>query len=92
MVRRYDEPVEVWRRDDEPQRFCWRGRTYVINGVLSHWVEAGGWWVAPAAESVLDDGEREVWRVEAVSRGGPGVYELCFSWPTGAWRLLRTLD
>jgi len=42
----------------------------------------------------LDDGEREIWRVEAISgrSGGSGVYDLCFDWSAGAWRLLRSLD
>jgi hypothetical protein len=42
----------------------------------------------------LDDGEREVWRVEAAAgRGdGVGVYDLCFDWSAGAWTLLRALD
>ena len=41
-----------------------------------------------------DDGEREIWRVEAISgrSGGIGVYDLCFDWSTATWRLLQTLD
>jgi uncharacterized protein DUF6504 len=42
----------------------------------------------------VDDGEREVWRVEAASgrSAGVGVYDLCFDWSAGAWTLLRALD
>jgi Family of unknown function (DUF6504) len=48
MSRRYDEPVEVRRRDDEPAEFLWRGRLYVVRAVLARWVETGAWWQAAA--------------------------------------------
>jgi Family of unknown function (DUF6504) len=104
MSRRYGDPVEVARRDDEPAQFLWRGRLYVVRGVLAHWVEAGAWWrAAPAralytgeeaASSGLDDGEREVWRVEAGAgrSTGTGVFDLCFDWSAGSWTLARALD
>lgn len=44
MSRRYDDPVDVRRRDEEPAEFLWRGRLYVIRGVLAHWIETGPWW------------------------------------------------
>lgn len=98
MTRRYDDPVEVRRRDEEPTEFLWRGRLYVVRGVLAHWVETGAWWQAAATSGstalVLDGAEREVWRVEA-SAGrvhGCGVYDLSFDWAAGGWTLLRTLD
>ncbi len=128
-MRRYDEPVEVRRRDDVPAEFLWHGRFYVVRDVLAHWVETGAWWRTPAASAVyglnvdreqgdmsgssvstsstlpssvavpssvaLDEGgDREMWRVEA-SAGrtcGTGVFDLCFEWSVGAWRLARTLD
>ncbi len=50
----------------------------------------------------LDDGEREMWRVEATAGyagtdgtagyAGTGVYDLCFDWSRGAWRLTRVTD
>lgn len=52
MVRRYDEPVEVRRRDDDPEQFLWRGRLHVVREVLAHWVEAGCWWHTPAAAAI----------------------------------------
>ena len=108
MTRRYDDPVDVRRGDEAPAQFLWRGRLYVVREVLAHWVETGAWWrAAPARAPVepaepmrspmttlVDDGEREVWRVEA-SAGrvcGTGVYDLCFDWSAGAWTLLRALD
>jgi hypothetical protein len=53
MTRRYDESVEVRRRDEAPAEFLWRGRLYVVRDVLSHWVETGAWWRGAAARSVL---------------------------------------
>jgi hypothetical protein len=53
MSRRYDEPVEVRRRDDEPAEFLWRDRLWVVRAVLARWVETGAWWqvAAPPAAS-----------------------------------------
>jgi hypothetical protein len=38
--------------------------------------------------------EREVWRVEASAGrcAGSGVYDLCLTWPSGVWTLMRTAD
>lgn len=102
MTRRYDDVVEVRRRDEDPAEFLWRGRFYAVREVLAHWVETGAWWQAgqPSAGSIGSIGstEREVWRVEA-SPGkqipgvaGSGVYDLCFDWAAGGWTLLRTQD
>lgn len=44
MTRRYADPVEVYRRDELPVGFTWRGRSYVVTAVLAQWVESGGWW------------------------------------------------
>jgi Family of unknown function (DUF6504) len=53
MSRRYDDPVEVRRRDDEPAEFLWRDRLWVVRAVLARWVETGAWWQAalPAVPS-----------------------------------------
>jgi hypothetical protein len=97
MSRRYDDPVEVRRRDEDPAEFLWRGRYYAVREVLSRWVETGAWWQA-AAENAPPGGplaaEREMWRVEA-SRGrasGSGVYDLCLDWTAGGWTLVRAQD
>jgi hypothetical protein len=103
MSRRYDDPVEVRRRDDDPAEFLWRGRFYAVREVLARWVETGAWWQRPdgvaatgeaAPAPATLDGEREVWRVVA-SRGraaGSGIYDLCFDWTAGGWTLLRAQD
>ena len=41
MTRRYDDTVEVRRRDEDPAEFLWRGRFYAVREVLAHWVETG---------------------------------------------------
>jgi hypothetical protein len=51
MTRRYDDPVDVRRRDDVPAEFLWRGRLYVVRDVLAHWIETGAWWRAAAARA-----------------------------------------
>ncbi|NHC12316.1 DUF6504 family protein [Motilibacter deserti] len=56
-MRRYDDPVDVRRRDDAPEQFLWRGKLYVVRDVLAHWVETGAWWRAPAAQLVYGTDE-----------------------------------
>jgi hypothetical protein len=59
MTRRYDEPVEVRRRDDEPVAFLWRDRLWVVRAVLAHWVETAAWWqAAQSAQSALPTREQ----------------------------------
>jgi hypothetical protein len=97
---RQSDPVEVRRGpvdgEDAPEQFLWRGRLYVVRAVLARWTEAGGWWRTP--DLVIDDRERDWWRVEADSgrlaalSAGRGVYDLCFDWSRGAWSLARVLD
>ncbi len=97
MSRAYAEQVDVERRDADPAGFRWRGRRYLVRTVLARWTEAGSWWrtsASPSAATVLDDGERDYWRVEA-GRGRqspPGVFDLCFDWSVGAGFLARALD
>lgn len=92
MSRRYDEPVEVRRRDDEPAAFLWHERLWVVRAVLARWVETGAWW-----QTGQPSAERELWRV-AATRGrvhGTGVFDLCFDWSSTAgtgWTLARALD
>ncbi len=57
-------------------------------------------WGEPAPEvgaavgaAAVDDGERELWRVEAATgRSGAGVFDLCFDWSVGGWTVARVLD
>ena len=72
MTRRYDDPVEVRRRDDEPEQFLWRGRLYVVQGVLARWVETTAWWRGPAARAALSL-DQEPSAVGEPSAGGRGA-------------------
>ena len=52
MSRRYDDRVDVRRRDEDPAEVLWRGRHYAVREVLAHWVETGAWWRPRAAGPV----------------------------------------
>lgn len=69
MTRRYDDPVDVRRQDEEPVQFRWRGRRYVVRDVLSHWVETGPWWADPDPGS----GAPAAARVRGAGPGPGGV-------------------
>ena len=64
-----------------PMAFRWRGRRYVVDSVLAHWVETGAWWrhtERPDSTPQPADPERWLWRVEAGSKTTPtGVFDLC---------------
>lgn len=111
MTRLYgdavDDAADVRRRADEPEQFLWRDRLYLVQAVLGHWMESGGWWRTGvtraalsgepdtgAAGGVLDDGEREFWRVAAGAGrlGNTGVFDLCFDWSQGRWTVVRVQD
>lgn len=107
MIGRHEELQAVRRRDDAPVAFCWRGRHYGVRSVLEHWTVAGRWWEAPGLgglfgldvpageiSGVIDDRERDCWRVEAVSRAGTvgALFDLSFSWVDGRWSLDRVFD
>jgi hypothetical protein len=101
MARRYDRPGRdtVRAADDgrPPAQFLWRGRRYVVHGVLSHWVEVGAWWRDRLPDGMpvrVDERGREVWRVEASSGRSPsgGVYDLALDQADQTWTLARALD
>lgn len=48
---------------------------------------------AVTGAAAVDDGERELWRVEAAAGGcGAGVFDLSFDWSAGGWTVARVLD
>ena len=53
MSRLHADPVDVVRRDDAPDQFLWRDRSYQVCEVLAHWVEAGRWWSAAGSRAFL---------------------------------------
>lgn len=101
-----DDAAEVRRRKDEPEQFLWRDRLYLVRAVQGHWLESGGWWrtsqrtgrtagdAAGGHDGVLDDREREFWRVEAGAGrlDDTGVFDLCFDWSSGTWTVVRVQD
>ncbi len=61
MSRLFPDPVEVLRRDGDPDQFLWRGRHYVVREVLGRWTESGQWWRAPAVHALASgDASSEV--------------------------------
>jgi hypothetical protein len=55
----YGETVDVRLQSEElqpnPSTFRWRGHTYVVASVLSHWRERSAWWASAAAHAVHGD-------------------------------------
>ena len=80
-----------------PTQFLWRGRLYVVRGVLAHWGEVGAWWRARLPDGLpvrIDESGREVWRVEAGAgrASAVGVYDLVYDEAATSWTLERALD
>jgi hypothetical protein len=108
LVRRIDESIEsltpLATADTAlaaPMAFRWRGRRYVVDSVLAHWVETGAWWRHtdqsrhPSDLRPPADPERWLWRVEAGSRvSQTGVFDLCLERdPTpGRWSVHAIYD
>lgn len=57
LTRRYAEVVEVFRADDAPAHFVWRGRHYTVREVLTHWVRTGAWWQSSAVTRITGTAE-----------------------------------
>ena len=104
MTRRYDDPVEVRRRDEDPAEFLWRGRFYAVREVLAHWVETGAWWqrrARPDGSSALAArpvrARRRAGGVAGrgqprAGRHGPGSTTCASTGRAGGWTLLRAQD
>lgn len=75
MSRRYDHPVDVRRRDDEPCEFLWRGRLYVIRGVLAHWIETGPWWNMGVGSSADETAARSRAVLDPLARDAEAVLD-----------------
>ena len=53
LARRYAEPVDVFRADEAPAHFVWRGRHYTVRQVLARWIRTGAWWQQPDAARLV---------------------------------------
>jgi hypothetical protein len=107
-VRRFSDPVEVRPAEGaqrRPEAFIWKGRLYVVRGVLGQWRERRAWWrdaldhedvLRPGAALAAAAGEHEVWRVEASPGWSftPGVYDLAHAESSSGerWSLVRVAD
>jgi len=102
-VRRIDEAIEsltppkaVGSAIGAPMAFRWRGRRYVVDSVLAHWVETGAWWRhSERPDRPPADPERWLWRVEAVNKTSQtGIFDLCLEpdSSTGRWSLHAIYD
>ncbi|PID53760.1 MAG: hypothetical protein CSA58_04880 [Micrococcales bacterium] len=40
------------QQDEPPERFLWRGRSYLVQEVLTSWRERQPWWTQQAVEAV----------------------------------------
>ena len=83
--------------DIRPTQFLWRGRLYVVRGVLAHWVEVGTWWRPRLPDGLpvrIDESGRQVWRVEAGAGRAcaVGVYDLVYDEAAATWTLARAID
>ncbi len=99
-------PLQAGSLESSPEAFIWRGRLYVVRGVLAHWRERRAWWrdaleadeaqVRPGETLVAAASEQHVWRVEASPGWSftPGVYDLAHDEsPHGdRWSLVRVAD
>lgn len=101
MSRTYSDPIDVRRSGEEPSdssptQFLWRGRLYVVRGVIAHWIESSAWWGGSrrALEGSLVAREHEVWRVEAQAgrSTSAGVYDLRRDLMADRWVLARAMD
>lgn len=102
VQRRDDEPVQfLWRGRlyvvrEVLARWTESGgwwRTAAVQA-LSLGGPADGSEESMAGPVSVDDGEQDWFRVEAGAgrAAGTGVYDLCFSWSSGCWSLVRVLD
>ncbi len=102
VQRRDDEPVQfLWRGRlyivrEVLARWTESGgwwRTAAVQA-LSFGGPADGRDEPMAGPASVDDGEQDWFRVEAGAgrAAGTGVYDLCFSWSSGCWSLVRVLD
>lgn len=97
MTKRPPGAVTVTAVDGVPQRIRWRERSYLVEQVLSTWIESGAWWQVVARRVGAAAAERiplscTVWRVEARGTRGSIVIDLAHDTEADEWSLVRLAD
>ena len=97
MTKRPPGAITVTVVDGAPARIRWRERSYIVEQVLTHWVESGAWWLAVArrvgtAAPQSSPLSCTVWRVEARGERGSIVVDLAHDADADAWSLVRLAD
>jgi len=80
------EPIDVAVKAEQPQRFCWRGKLYVVESVIDTWTWRGRWWMADIEGAMERDDKRDYYLLMTDA----GVVEI-FAGNEG-WMLSRISD
>ena len=95
------EIAPVIAPEGEPIEFIYKGQRFHVYSILSRWRESGGWWNrisdgssrmsygedSLAELSIVDDGARSLWRVEAAPLGAVGTFEIEHDEITKRWQI-----
>lgn len=97
MTKRPPGGITVTVVDGVPARLRWRERSYLVEQVLTHWVESGAWWQAVARRVGVAAPQSAplsctVWRVEARGMRGSIVVDLAHDADSDTWTLVRLAD
>ena len=97
MTKRPPGALTVVAVDGVPTRIRWRDRSYLVERVLTHWVESGDWWQAVARRVGTATAQPAplsctVWRVEARGSRGAMVVDLAHEDGTDTWSFVRLAD
>ncbi len=97
MTKRPPGAITVIAVDGVPQRLRWRERSYLVEQVLSQWIESGAWWQivargVGAATPVRTPLSCTVWRVEARGARGSMVVDLAHDTEADVWSFVRLAD
>ncbi len=78
-MRRYGDTIQVRTtpngeggETDRPGSFLWRGRVYLVRGVVGYWHERSSWWTSPAADAVHGDSDSDGADGDGDGDGGTG--------------------
>ncbi len=97
VTKRPPGEITVTAVNGVPTRLRWRERSYLVEQVLSHWVESGAWWQIVARRVGTATADHiplscTVWRVEARGTRGSMVVDLAHDAEADTWSLVRLAD